>query len=720
MSLHTKAVLSHCNKYLSVMASVAVIAGVSDTLASESDFYIEEIVVTATKRSQSIQDVPAAVSQVSGDALEERGISNIENLALQVPNLQFGSTGSNTFITIRGIGTTVDSGVAEPAVATYIDGVFLPRASMGTLDAIDLERAEVMRGPQGTLYGRNATGGSINFVSRAPAEEFEGGIKVTLENRDGYGISGFVSGPISDSVFYRLSAGKAEQDGYVEVVNTGEDIAGNDKERVRGALQFRPTDQLTVDLSVQYEKNDAAVGFQQLLTRSHVVDALYGAENNNQTTDVNKVYGDEKGLFKGENETTIVSSVVNWDMSDAVSFRSVTGYVDHEIVTFYDADATDAFFTRLVDTYRPSESFSQEFNFYGEVGDLSWLVGAFYFQEDFELHLEVDFLSTALGVPGPAFPVNVVAGDLVEDTRSFALFTDLTYALSDQLRLNVGLRYNEEEKEFTFLGAPSQSGDIDTDDLLPKIGLQYDINNEINVYAQYQQGIKSGGHQLSSPALFEPEKLDSYEFGIKSQVLDGRLIANAAAFYYDYSDLQATTTIPPATTLVRNSDAEVLGAELEVYYYPSESWNINLGLSFLDSEYKDFGFFDTFSGETADLDGEDLIRAPAFTMNFGAEWILPIDGKLISELKIRGDLYYSDDYKLTFIDYDQTRQDSYTTGNLAVILTGASEAVMVRAFVDNIADEEVLNNGTYLATSTAFSGYYSEPRTYGVEMSYNF
>lgn len=719
MSLFTKRAEYACKKYLSVMVSAATVAMSSGATASESAFVLEEVLVTATKRSQSIQDIPAAVSQISGDALEERGISNIENLALQVPGLQFGTNGSTTYITIRGIGTTVDSGVAEPAVATYVDGVFLPRASMGTLQAIDLERVEVLRGPQGTLYGRNATGGSINFISRAPTEEFEGGIKASVEDRDGYGISGFVSGPFSDSVSYRLSAGTTEQDGYIDVVNTGEDVGGADLQRVRGALQFRPSDDLTMDLSVQYEVNDAAVGGQQLLTRSTVVDFLSGG-NNNQTTAINELYADEKGLFSGENKTTIVSGIVNWDLSDAVSFRSVTGYVDHEVTTFYEADATDFFYVNLVDTVRPSESFSQEFNFYGEVGDLSWLVGAFYFEEDFELQLEVDFASLALGIPGPIVPVNIVAGDVIEETTSFALFTDITYALSDQLRVNFGLRYNEEEKEFTFYGASSPAGEIDTDDILPKISLQYDVSNDVNVYVQYQQGIKSGGHQLSSPDLFEPEQLDSYELGVKSQLLDGRLTANAAAYYYDYSDLQATTTIPPTTTLVRNSDAEVLGAELEVNYYVNEGWIVNLGLSVTDSEYKDFGFFDTFTGAVVDLEGEELIRAPALTMNVGVEHLIPINNSLISEVTIRGDLYYSDDYKLAFIDYDQTRQDSYVTGNISATITSASESVKVRAFVDNVADEEVLFNGSYLATSGGFIGYYSEPRSYGVEVSYNF
>ncbi|CAN0498122.1 unnamed protein product [Scytosiphon promiscuus] len=165
------------------------------------------VIVTATKREASIQDVAASISQVGGDDLETRGVDDVENPALQIPNLTFGKFGRNTFVTVRGIGTTVDSGVAEPSVATYVDGVFLPRATMALLRQVDLERVEVLRGPQGTLYGRNATGGAVNYVSRGPSDTFEGKIVATFEERNGRGVDAVVSGPISEGLSFRLSGG---------------------------------------------------------------------------------------------------------------------------------------------------------------------------------------------------------------------------------------------------------------------------------------------------------------------------------------------------------------------------------------------------------------------------------------------------------------------------------------------------------------------------------
>ncbi|BFM14579.1 TonB-dependent receptor [Maricurvus nonylphenolicus] len=691
----------------SVMASTAVLAAVLTPVTehvSAADFMIEEVVVTATKREQSIQDIPASVSQVSGSDLEARGIGDIENLSAQIPNLQFGKLGDTAFITIRGIGTTVDSGVAEPAVASYVDGVFLPRATMSALRQVDLDRVEVLRGPQGTLYGRNATGGSISFVSRAPTEEFEAGIRVGLKDRDGYAVSGFASGPLSDKVLYRVSLGQESQDGYVDVVNTGQDIVETDVKYGRVALQINPSDELMIDLSAQHEASDAAVGLQQLLSPAVLVD--FFAPGNNQTLKPNKTYGD--GDFSGDAETTIVSARVNWDISDSVSLRSVTGYVDHDIVASFDADATDAFYSDLIDSARSSESFSQEFNLYGETEKLSWLLGAYYFQETFSLVLPVDLLLAG----------SVIAGDLKEETESYAFFTDLTYSLTDRLRVNAGLRYNVEEKEFEFFGV--NDSEFETDDLLPKLGLQYDLTNDINIYAHWQQGIKSGGHQLSSSDLFKGEELDAYEVGVKSQAMDGRLTVNAAAFYYDYTDLQATATIPPATTLVENADAEVMGAELEVVYNLNEALSFNVGLSFLDSEYSDFTYNDLYSSQTLDLEGEELIRAPAYTASVGAEWVIPVDGDVLDDIRLRAEIYHSDDYKLAFVDYDETHQSSYTTANASIVFNGVSEQFQVRAYVNNITDELYLNNGSYLASLGGFIGQYSEPRTYGVSLAYNF
>ncbi|WP_321326976.1 TonB-dependent receptor [uncultured Parasphingorhabdus sp.] len=701
-------------------------AGPADNADEASDI----IVVTATKRAADIQDIAASISQIGGDDLEMRGIGDIENLSAQIPNLTFGKFGVNSFITLRGIGTTVDSGVAEPSVATYVDGIFLPRSTMGVLRQIDLERVEVLRGPQGTLYGRNATGGAINFVPRAPSRSFEGGFRVFGESRNGYGGSAYLSGPLGENVAVRVSGGFEKQDGYVEVLNTGQDLGETDIHFGRLAVRIEPSSNLTVDMAVQFEKSDGDVGWQSISTAPVNVLGLVqllnapptsaGLPVPNFSTVPNTVFND--GRNSASNRTTIASMKLNWDISDEVSIRSTTGYVDHDVSTYFDADGTDFFFADLVDSTRPSESFSQELMFYGENQWLSWLVGGFYYEEDFGLTLPVDFNAAALGIGPPNVRVPVLAGDLREETTSYALFTDLEVSITESLKLLAGARLNWEEKNFTFFGAPSPAGKIDTSDFLPKLGLQYEIDNDVNFYVQWQKGVKSGGHQLAAPDLFAPEELNSFEGGIKSRWLDGMVTFNASAFFYDYKDLQATITIPPTTTQIESGDAEIFGLEAELFVVPAENIKLNFGASFLDSEYTDLTSADqTVPGSpNVDLSGAELIRAPKVTFNAGAEWNIPVQSELLGNITFRGDLFYSDSFKLTFFAYPETTQSAYATANLSVTLTDSSDRFQLRAYVNNVTDKIILNNASFLATSGSFIAIHSEPRHGGVSFSARF
>jgi iron complex outermembrane receptor protein len=252
--------------------------------------------------------------------------------------------------------------------------------------------------------------------------------------------------------------------------------------------------------------------------------------------------------------------------------------------------------------------------------------------------------------------------------------------------------------------------------------MQFDVSNNVNVYANWQKGIKSGGHQLSLPQLFDSEELDAYELGIKSQWMNGALTANAALFSYDYTNLQATITIPPATTLVENGDAELIGLEGELMYAATDNIAFNMGVSLLDTEYTDLITTDqALPGTPAvDLTGEELIRAPEFTANFGAEWNIPINSGFLGSVRLRGDVFHSADYKLAFIDYPELRQSEYTNINLSATLTDTSGNYQLRAFVNNATDEIILNNGSYLASSGGFIGIHSAPRTAGVSLSAKF
>lgn len=716
------------------MSAAHAQAGGEDA-AAENDHNI--IIVTATKRATDIQDVPASITSISGDDLAERGLNDIEGLATQVPNLSYGRYLNSTFVTIRGIGTTVDSGVAEPSVALYVDGVFLPRSTMATLRQVDLERAEVLRGPQGTLYGRNATGGAVNFVSRDPSSTFEGGINATVESRNGYRLNGYVLGPLGDSVSVRVSGGFEKQDGYVDVVNTGDRYGGTDLYHGRLAFRFELSDSATLDFSVQHEQNEDDFVWLGLGTAPVGVLGFYqafappGTPAPNFTTEPNKIYADtaNQGLLK----TTIASARLNWELSDSVSLRSTTGYIDHTSATTQDSDGTDVLFVDLVDTQVTSESFSQEIDLFGETGPVSWLVGGYYFDEKHNLlgGLAFDTLALTLGSGVPfdpallplfGMPTTFQFANLEENTQSYAVFADVTIDLTDNFRILAGARMNWEDKDYLFFGAPSPAGSLDTSDFLPKVGLQYDASADVNFYAQWQKGIKSGGHQLSLPSLFAPEEVEAFEGGIKSQTADGRLTFNASAFFYDYSNLQATITIPPNTTLVENGDAEIYGLEAELFWEPIENLNLNFGATFLESKYTDLSSSDqTLPGApVTDLSGEEVIRTPNFTFNAGAAWTIPVDSGVLGSVTFRGDLFYSDSFKLGFFPYPETTQGSYATANLSVTLTDSSDRFQLRGFLNNVTDKLYLNNAAFLATIGAFNVNHTEPRNGGVSLSVKF
>lgn len=717
-------------KFGTAVAIAALLQATSPATAQEvqepgsDEARMDVVIVSVTKRDASIQDIAASVSQLGGEDLKDRGVADIEDIALQIPNVNFGRLGPNSYVSIRGIGTTVDTGVAEPSVATYVDGVFLPRATMAILHQVDLERVEVVRGPQGTLYGRNATGGAINYVSQAPTDTFEGQIVGTLEERNGRGVDAYISGPLSNTVSGRLSGSVHKQDGYVKVINTGDDLADRDEWNVRGALKFDFSKDFTLDLSAQHHQSNGRTSFQNLSSDPLPVigaASLFGITPNYSLADnetIANLTGEDP--HSSDVETTLVSAIANWDISDDISFRSTTGYADHSSVSGYNGDGTDFLFVNIVDGARVSESFSQEFNLYGTSGKLDWLVGAFYFQESYLVDIPLDFAGFIFGSPDPV--VRLTVGSVEEETESYALFTDVTYSVTDRFRINAGLRYNVEDKQFDFFGAPSPAGDLDTEDLLPKIGFQYDLTDAVNVYANWQQGIKSGGHQLGAPQLFGGEELTAIEVGLKSQWLDGRLTANTAIFSYDYTDLQATVTVPPTSSQVENGDAELFGFEGELYFAATDNIDLNLGVSLLDSEYTSLFTADqTLPGAPqVDLSGEQLMRAPEFTANLGGQWTIPINSNLFGDLTLRGDVYRSSSYKLNLIDYDLNRQEAYTKVNVSAAITDPSGNYQLRAFVNNLTDELTLHTATYNGTFGAFTRALTAPRTAGVSLSARF
>lgn len=691
----------------------------------------EEIVVTAMKRSENLQDIPAAVSAISGEALQARGLVDVQTLTQAVPSVNFGQHAGTTLISIRGVGSTVDSGVTEPTVATYIDGVFMPRATMGFLRAVDLDRVEVLRGPQGTLYGRNATGGAINFISAAPTRTLSAGVNLSAGSRQMFGASGFVSGPLSETVLVRLSGGHEEDGGFVKLLPNKGRIGNTNVDYVRGAIRFEPSSTFSLDLSARYEQLDGANAFQQLLTPSALPVP--------QSTIPNEIYGDAP--YATHVKTFVVAGTMNWAISDTVSLKSVTSYVDHKSSVDFDADATDVPGLYVTDFSRPSKSFGQELNLVGDSGPLKWILGAYYFDEKAGNALPLGI--GAAFAPGFGVPADTYLTQGVKTkTKSFALFGDATYSLTDALRLNLGLRYNHEDKDFRqdlFLALPGGTvapiatavlTSTKTDRVLPKVNVQFDLASNIDAYAQWSRGFKSGGQNLpggdggnlGAGGFYLPETLDAYEVGLKTQTADRRFTANFAAFYYDYKNLQLTITVPPTTTLVQNAPAEVYGLESEFAFKVSDAFKIEASANLLHARFKNFLAFDDAQPAlgTQNLKGRSLPHAPDFTGNIGAEYRLGLGRGLLSSVTFRGDLYYTSRVVLRYFGTDNEAQKAYALGNLSLTLAGADDKSKLRLFVNNVSDRKYRQNSTYLGAFGAYFGNYGPPRTWGAAFSYRY
>jgi iron complex outermembrane receptor protein len=691
----------------------------------------QDIVVTALKRSENLQDIPAAISAIGGAELQQRGIVNIQSIGQVVPNVDFGEHTGTALISIRGVGSVVDSGVTEPTVATYVDGVFLPRATMGFVRAVDLDRIEVLRGPQGTLYGRNATGGAINFISKAPTADLRAGVNLSTGSRNAFGISGYVSGPLAKGIRFRVSGGHEEEDGYVRWLPNKGAIANTNVDYVRGALQLEPTSNLTIDLAARYEKSTGANAVQQLFTPTII-------PTPGQSTRPFEIYGD--GPFAARYETFIASGTMNWEISDAISLKSVTSYVDHKSVVSFDADATDVGFYNAINFSRPSESFGQELSLVGDSGALQWIVGAFYFHENAGNVLP-------LGIGGALAPASGVPTDTQVtqglDTKvdSIAAFVDGTYSITDVFKVNLGLRFNHEEKKFlqnVFLRFPDSSvlpivtdvpNGIKSDRFLPKVNLQYDLSDNVNAYVQWSKGFKSGGMNLPGGAgeyvgdvgLYRPETIDAFEIGLKTQSSDRRITANFAAFYYDYRDLQVTISRGVNVTLVQNAPATVYGIEGEVRFRVSNAFTLNAAGSWLHARFEDFESFDDARPQLGliNLKGDQLPHAPDFSGTLGAEYRADLGDGLLSSLALRGDVSYKDRIVLRYFGTPNDSQNAYALVNLSATITDADEKTRLRVFVNNLTDKAYRQNATYLATG-AYYGNYGPPRTWGVQLSRDF
>ncbi|MEP3890273.1 MAG: TonB-dependent receptor [Hellea sp.] len=721
-----------------ILSSLGIAAGALAMLAMPcaAQAQIDEVVTTAQRREQSTQDVPVAVTVLSSVDLETKQIGDTLDIQNFVPNLNIGTntgTANAARIFLRGIGEDESRGAVEPAVGTYIDGVYIGRLVGSLLDLVDLEQVEVLRGPQGTLYGRNSNGGAIKISTIKPQAENGFSGKFTYGNNDRMDVKGTANLAVSDSTAIRVSGLYKSRDGFFDIIPNGA-AAGEGSENVgdietmafRGAISQDIGD-WNVLITADYTDDDSEP------TPSSVLPGLDG-DNNVLTVEPSGTcatpgamapagpfqFTRPVGCFNGfSNETksqgisgTITGELGGHRVQSISSFRRLDDELSSHI-GFPFAQQTD------------QEQFSQEITLSSQAdGPFNYVVGGFYFRED--LNLDSDFV----------FPFRVAS-----DTESFAVFGQGSYAISDRATLTAGLRYTDESRDFggiNFSSGLTNAAKTSSDNVSYTMKFDYDVNDNVMGYASYSTGFKGSGF---SPDCFGPtacflpvteEEVKTIEVGMKSQIWDNRLQFNATYFHNDYDDLQIAASVPGLGFTRFNVDkTEIQGFEFDLRFKPTERFELIANLGLLDGEYKDLteaqagGLSNNSAGcpGSTVLAGQALIdcalnlelkNAPDYKANIAAIYTHPIGN---GALTFSGDISFEDDsFNLVANSPASAFSNIPTLLNGRIAFSPDDSFWNVSLWAKNITDEEYWRAGT----GTGVAVYAAEPATYGVDIGFNF
>ncbi|MEM9622492.1 MAG: TonB-dependent receptor [Pseudomonadota bacterium] len=755
------------------------------------------IIVTAQKRAQNQQDVPIAIQSFSAADLADRGLTNIAEVGVFTPNVTIDSTSAFSGSTqvlgafIRGIGQSDFAFNLEPGVGVYIDGVYYARALGSVVDLLDLERVEVLKGPQGTLFGRNTIGGALNITTRQPGESFAFTGEVTAGRFDPTDIRGAVDVPlIEGKLLSQIAFSSKNRDGYHRrlpfpgtfVTDTGRFVGSGEEEfnarqgdantdTIRAKLKWLASDSVDVLFSADFSDTDEQAAPNTLIgtfpnapdpadgllgffhnvcisappgavapfcdaQRSVVGGALAGVNLDGTNTNDRLVYGNQ--FITGSEDTSFgaganfskveakgASITVDWAVNDNINFKSITAY--RSIDTYFGTDVDGAPQVINDTSFQMDQTqVSQEFQLSGLSldGDLSWLVGLYYFQED---GLLVDY---------PIFGGGLVQifGPNDLDNEAYAVFGHVNYALTERFSITAGLRFTREEKEFegrqqdlnafaSFLGLPPEAFPDPTNptlyfpagtnrrtfnNLSPKLGVEYRLTDDILTYLSYSEGFKSGGWttRATLPILaapeFDEEIATTYELGWKSELAGRRLRLNAAVFFTDYEDLQITVQRGLSPFFENAAQSEIRGVEVDFAWLATENLTISGALGYLDAEYTEL------EAGAVLQENFEFNNTPEYTYTLTVDYDLPTNTE--GTWSIRADYAYRDEQANDAENTPELFADSVGLVNAALTYASASRAWEVVLGGTNLTDERYLVSGFRQPGAGVIDGNYSRPR----------
>lgn len=700
---------------LSIACVVGAIAG-----HSQADSVLEELVVTAQKREQNLQDVSVSVAAFSGDAMNELGIQDPKDIANLIPNVSVQSTENFPSFNIRGVQLLDFGDGNESPISFYIDEVYYGTPAGQTAGLFDIERAEVLRGPQGTLFGRNSTGGLVHFITKKPTEEFQASGSVEYASDDELIGQFAVSGSLTDTVRGRLAGKIHNRDGW-QTSNAGQETGEVDSWSIRGMLEFDVSDTLTALVSVNHSDidnvpagvtslglNDPNISFPAFPGAPFNVFPVpcgspgstlsEGAVLNNQCVDL---FGNPGSADPERPGTTVrlandtelsgASVKLTWDVSENMELVSISAFntVDKELTS--DADGTPMF-AGMTTYVVESEAFSQEVRLSGSSDKSNWIVGAFYYDEEKDpLEFNVPEVAASFGAFG-------ADGDAILDTTSWAVFGQVEYELTDQLTLIGGIRYTDEEKELTIandLDNPTlipgttipfiAEEEIDEEEVTGRVGLDWRPTEDTLAFLSISTGYKSGAFNTSFPipgssVPSDSETVVNYEVGLKTTLLDETLRLNTSVFYSDYSDLQSVNVpVGSIAAVVDNvGDADIYGLEVEVTWLASEDVDVMFGLGLLDSEV---------DSDRVIFDGSELPYAPSLSANALIRYQLPFE-LFGGDLVWTNALKYVDEHFQTAQNEFTSIQDEYAVWDTVLRWNSNDSRYFVELFAKNVGDKE--------------------------------
>lgn len=711
----------------SLTASAAVIAFVpfhavcaQDRQTSDSAAASSEIIVTAQRRAESLQDVPISVTAVSGETLAESGVTATNELMMVVPGLRIEASGAYVQPTIRGISTSVISPTAETNIATYIDGVYQTTQVGAIYELPDVKQVEVLKGPQGTLFGRNATGGAILISTIEPdLQNVEGEVSASYGRFDEVKLKGYVTAPIvEDKVSMMLSAFYENADGYKRhLLKDRRRVGGVETVFVRGKLRFQPWDGADFTLTGFYSDRD---------DRTAVKNTNYLGNNAaRQTLPVSQI-ASRPWEYSGDEDPFAKSKIRSVSLRGDIevgpgTLTTTTAYTHATNILTSDSDNSPLVESFIAVPGR-AKSFQQELVYAtNQLGRVRAVGGLFYYRNSGGQDL--DFNRGQLGI------------FTIEKAESYAAFGEVTFDVSDRLSVTGGIRYSHDNQRafasilFGTAIRPDtipKLGEASWNAWTPRLSVLYQVTDRTNVYATYTQGFKSG---LFNAVSFQttpvnPEKVDSYEIGIKSAESND-LSWSLAGFYYDYTDLQQPTIVSTETTpqqeLRNAASSEIYGAEFSAAWRVTDRFRLDAGLTYLHARFESYpiAVINVPTGVggnqqiVADVSGNTLIRSPTWSGNLTASY--SVDASF-GRIEAAGTIFYSSKFYLEA--GNRVVQPDYALLNASLGVRPHGTNAEIRLWGKNLTNQSVLYGSNILANGDSVN--HAPPRTYGIEFIYRF